>query len=333
MDLPFREQRSLESVMAIFNKLRDPSTQGWIFLNPTSIGDTMIVCALMKSFREKFGGPISMIVSQKQVPLIQMYAHRIDRAVTLSFNELEQVSVHLAGAQVFCKDQPFVVHPFWHSPGQWERFFELFRFPGRGGLSISDIFRFILRLDWDAPFDMPVIPPEWKEEAVRLAQQAGMVPGKSVILFPDNNSNPGFPMPFWEQLAAEFTKQGLAVFTNMAGNNKGGRAEPIRNTRSIDVTVRNAIPLVELAGRYVSGVNGLASMMDIARVNSLGTVLVYGKPFRLNSFDVNYPIPYQSARYHGFSDRITTEFLVDPDAYTDLIPDIASNNQARALVW
>jgi hypothetical protein len=230
-------------------------------------------------------------------------------------------------------DQPYVVHPYWHGDGRWENFFELFRYPRRGGLSFCDIFRHILHLGWDASLEPPVIPEAWRTEALDLAAAHGFVIGKSVIFFPDNNSNPIFPDRMWELLANEFIKNGRKVFTNMAGNNRGPRLAPIRNTAGITIPVHLAMPLVEIAGRYVSGNNGLAVTLDMAKVRSEGTLLIYNKPFQLNSYYAKDPVTLQSSRYHGFSEILTPEYLVSPDDYDALIPDIAANNLKTALVW
>jgi hypothetical protein len=334
MALPHRRQQALTNAFHMFNQLRDPAQRSWILMNPTSLGDTMLACALLKSFREKYGGPITMVVPDKQVPLAKMYAHRIERIVAIPFAQLESLCVEIAEAQVFCMGQPYIVHPFWHGEGRWEHFIELFKYPKRGGVSFSDLFRHILHLGWDTPLEPPVIPDEWRKEAEIYAEQAGLEPGNSVILFPDNNSNPAFPSGLWEPLAEELNRRGKKVFTNLAGNAKGPRAEPFGHTTGINIPLHLAIPLIEIAGRYISGNNGLITSFLIARARSEGTVLIYNKSFQLNDYIAKDPITFQSYRYMGFTDDPPTEYLIDPDQdYTPYIADIAANNPKTALAW
>jgi hypothetical protein len=190
-----------------------------------------------------------------------------------------------------------------------------------------------LHLGWDAPAELPVVSKEWQTEAQTVATAHGFEPGKSVIFFPDNNSNPIFPDRFWELLADEFIKNGRKVFTNLAGNLNGSRKEPIRKTQGINIPLHLAIPWVEIAGRYISGANGLACTLDIAKVRSEGTVLLYNGTYKINSYEVKDPVVFQSARYHRLSDTLIPEYLVDPNNYDGLVSDIAANNPATALVW
>jgi hypothetical protein len=334
MTIPSERIRILKDSFDLFSRLRDPARQSWILMNPTSLGDTMVVCALLKAFREKHGGPITMVVAEEQVALAHMYKRYIDRILTVSLEQLQLLSVHLAEGQIFSMDMPFVAHPFWHGDGRWEHFQELFRYPKRGGVGFCDIFRHILHLDWDTPLELPVIPEEWRQEAAAYAAETGMVPGKSVILFPDNNSNPGFPDSFWKLIADECRKNGRKVFTNLAGNRQGPRTEPFEGTSGINIPLRLAIPLVEIAGRYIAGVNGLICALQLAKAQSEATLLIYSKPFKLNAYHAKDPIPHQSLRYLGFSDQLATEYLVDPDQVSpDLIADIVANNPRSALVW
>jgi hypothetical protein len=334
MVLPNVRQQTLEQAFQKFNLLRDPAHQSWVFLNPTSLGDTMMVCTLMKAFKEKHGGPITMVVAEEQAPLAQMYPGHIDRVVATPFAALQGLCIDIAEGQIFCKDQPFVAHPYWHGEGRWEGFFELFRYPKRGGVGFADLYRHMLRLGWDAPLARPTVPQEWRKEAENIAAQLGVIPGKSVILFPDNNSNPTFSASFWEPLAEELSKSGLKVFTNLAGNRNGRRKEPFKGTSAIVTPLHLAIPLVEIAGRYISGANGLIAILMMAEVRSEGTLLIYNKPYSLNDYTAKDPVAIQSARYLGFSDLLPNEYLVDPDQVTaSLLADIAANNPKTAFVW
>ena len=334
MDLPRRRQKTLSQVFTMFNQLRDPARRSWILLNPTSLGDTMMVCALLHAFREKHGAPVTMVIPEKQMPLAQMFAHRIERIVTLSAQQLEALCIQLSEVQVFCMDQPWIVSPLWHGDGRWEHFSELFRYPKRGGLAFADIYRHVMHLDWDAPIDVPVIPDDWRKEAEQFAASVGMVPGKSAILFPNNNSNPELPDPFWQALANQLVANGLKVFTNMAGNAKGPRQTSFQGTTEIKVPLKLAVPLMEIAGRFISGNNGLIVTAMLANVRSEGSILISNKPFVLNSYEAKDPIPWQSLRYVGIPWQPFNEYLVVPDKLDQsLIAAIAANDKAAAFVW
>ena len=122
---------------------------------------------------------------------------------------------------------------------------------------------------------VPKIPDEWRQEAADYGDSLGMEPGRSVILFPDNNTNPAAPGPIWQDIADALGRQGWMVFTNMAGNRFGRRVAPFTGTRPIDITVRSAVPLVERAGRYVSMANGMQLMLLGSCPSAVHTYLIH----------------------------------------------------------
>jgi hypothetical protein len=196
----------------------------------------------------------------------------------------------------------------------------------------------MLRLDWTAPLDKPVIPKLWREEAAAYGAQVGIEPGRSVILFPDNNSVAPLPEAFWQAMADELGQLDYKVFTNLVGNNAGPRAAPLEGTSPIHVTVRLAMPLMELAGRFVSMSNGLACMMNACGVRAQHEVLILlppeGDTVSITDLPPTNAFTAQSMRFAGFSEGPFREFAVRPgDDNGELIKAIARGDLSRAVVW
>ena len=316
---------------------RDPSVRSWILVNPTSIADTWAVCALARSFKETHGGPLTMIMKQSQAPIAEMYAHNIDRILVYEDQQLLSFCWKLYGTGTFDIDSPIVAHPYWHGPGQhFNDVAELFGFPGRGGIKFADWMRIPLRLPWESTLDQPVIPDLWREAAKVYAEEVGLEQGNSVILFPDNNSQPPLPMQVWDDLAAELRKLGKKVFTNMAGNRFGARTEPVAGTHPIQVDLRLAIPLVELAGRFVAMSNGLSSMLTGCKVRAEHTYLILkplpDEPMYVNEHLLKNPVLIQSQEIIGFGDGPWHEYVIEAGTdYSQVIRDAAANNLDAAF--
>jgi hypothetical protein len=238
--------------------LRDPTQRSWIILNPTSIGDTATVCALAAAFVKKHGYGITMVIPPDHLPVVQMFPNRFLRVLTADRAAMiSMLDSYIAPAR-FELDVPFCAHPYYLGDGRSDEITYLFKYPGRGGLNVTDMYRYLLRLPWDAPLERPVIPTEWEQEALLLADSVGMEIGKSITLFPANSSeHPQFPDVFWETLAARATDNGYKVFTNMKGGNFRPKTMPIVGTTPIDVPVHLGLPLVNLAGRTISGAHGM----------------------------------------------------------------------------
>jgi len=239
-------------------QVRHPQLRSWIIMNPTSIGDTAIVCALAREFVKHHGHGVTMIVPPDHLPITNMFPDRFVRVLSAERPLMMSVINNFIDANRFELDIPFCGHPYDHGDCRGDELFYLYKFPGRGGISMTDLFRHLLRLPWESQLDRPTISPEWDVEALRLAESLGMPIGKSVLLFPANSSpHPQFPDVFWETLAARLTSIGYRVFTNMKGGNFRPKTMPIAGTTPVEVPIHLALSLVRLAGRTICSAHGM----------------------------------------------------------------------------
>lgn len=227
-------------------------------MNPTSIGDTVTVCALAHDFVKHHGHAITMIVPPDHLPITNMYPNRFLRVLTAERSAMMHIVNNYLDSNRFELDIPFCGHPYDLGDCRGDELFYLHKYPGRGGISLTDLYRYILRLPWDSQLHRPVVLPEWHEEARQLAQSIGMPMDTSVLLFPANSSaHPQFPDIFWRTLAERLADNGYRVFTNMKGGNFRPATMPIPGTTPVDVPLHLALPLVQWAGRTICAAHGM----------------------------------------------------------------------------
>lgn len=186
---------------------------------------------------------------------------------------------------------------------------------------------------------VPAIPEDWTRDGYAYAASLGMVQGKSVVLVPDNNTNPSLPDEFWHKLVAALTRNGMHVFTNTVG----GASTPnprtaFPGTLPITIPLQFAVPITEYAGWIISGSNGLLATIYGLRANARIATLIYKRSgdnrVVANGLDWNFPEGYQSLR-HGFAEFPVPDnlrdYVVDVDSYTDtLVEQIACHSQEGA---
>jgi hypothetical protein len=227
-------------------------------MNPASIGDTVTVCALAREFVKRHGHAVTMVVPPDHIAVTHMYPNRFLRVLTAERALMMDIGNNFIDANRFELDMPFFGHPYDHGDCRGDELFYLFKYPGRGGISLTDLYRYMLRLPWDSPLDRPAISQEWDAEARQLADDIGMPAGKSVVLFPANSSpHPQFPDVFWETVAGRLTANGYKVFTNMKGGNYRPNTMPICGTIPVEVPIHLALSLVQLAGRTICSAHGM----------------------------------------------------------------------------
>jgi hypothetical protein len=239
-------------------QVRHPQRRSWIIMNPTSIGDTALVCSLAREFVIQHGHGITMIVPPDHLPITQMFPDRFIRVLTADRSIMLSVMNNYIDANRFDLDVPFCGHPYDHGDCRGDGLFYLYKYPGRGGISLTDLFRHLLRLPWHARLDRPVIPAEWVMEAQEMAGKIGMERGRSVTLFPANSSPISqFPDLAWSTVVSRLIERGYRVFCNMKGGHFWPKTMPIAGSIPIEIPVHLALPLVSFAGRTISGPNGM----------------------------------------------------------------------------
>jgi hypothetical protein len=317
---------------------RDPKTRSWILVNPGSLGDTWCTLLLLDAFRKAHGGPLTLVLRQSHADLAEPFSHLIDRLILWDDERLLRFCLRLRGCGHFGIDEPIIAHPIWHGTAQnLFPLMELLRHPGRGGVTFIDQWRLMLRLPWSSPLGAVALPKAWREEAKAEARAAGLVEGRSVVLFPDNNTNPPLPDPFWSALARALAAEGWTVFCNMAGNNRGPRSQAIEGAAPIRVTARNAIGLVGTAGRFISMANGMQALLMSAGAARSHSFLIAntgaGQDWGGLGSTVRDPM-IQSFHTVGLARGPFCEFVVDPDHINpDLILAIARNDPARMAAF
>jgi hypothetical protein len=279
----------------IIEALRDPQRRSWIMLNPTSIGDTAIVCALSHAFVKQHGHAITMVVPEDHLAVTQMFPNRFLRVLTVDRPTMMHIINHYLEPDRFELDVPFCAHPYDLGDGRSDELMYLYKYPGRGGLNVTDMYRYLLRLPWSAQLERPQIPAEWDREARQLADSVGMKMNQSVTLFPANSSaHPQFPDLFWQTLAARLAERGLKVFTNMKGGNFRPKTMPVAGTTPIELPMHLSLSLVRHAGRTISGAHGMQFLQFLGgRFKQMTVAMPIAKQF--TDFSMNSRVYHPSA--------------------------------------
>ena len=318
---------------------RDPQRRSWILVCPVSIGEVWIICALAQAFRDTHGAPITIVIRESHKHIPQLFPKVVDRIIIWEDDRLIKFSQRLIGQGAFAVDEPIIVHPHFQGLGRyWASLTQLLRYPGRGGLTVIDHLRLILQLDWESPLTQTVVPIDWHDDAVIYAKEIGLERDKSVILFPDNNTMPSLPNKFWEDLTVALVRSGKKVFTNMTGTNAGPRTVPFKGSDPINITIKNGIPLVEMAGRFISMANGFQFLLLGSRVRAEHTTILYDFPsssrLRGSSAKITDSISIQTMKFYGLPwiNSSINEFVIrSENISTDFIRDIAVNNSDVSL--
>ena len=220
----------------------------WYVVCPQGIGDTYLVCALLKAFSQQQQNKIVVVVKQPHLGVACLFPDGISEIVTVDHFRLPllaQRSKRLPG------------HPFMAHPSQLPE--ELDAVLGDGGVNLLDLYKRLLGLSENAALSKPKVHPQSAESALNRLQTNNLPVGKTVILAPAARSVSMFPLTFWCDLADRLKQLGWTVCTNAYDD-----SSCIPHTFRLQFPLDEAISIVEQAGWMISVRSGLCDLVSTA---------------------------------------------------------------------
>lgn len=182
----------------------------WVLLCDYGFGDTYFVCSLLEAFRDSpqfKPDQHAIVIATKEAHrgIVEGFSHVVDRII--GYQSIDREAMGRFGR--FEPGTPFVIHPFQYGDGR------LAKFLMKDGVSILDIYRFLLGVPFDAPPSQPMLPMPVRASARAKARELGVEPGKSVLVAPHAFSMRTMPVVFWQALIDRLNAKGYKVFLNV----------------------------------------------------------------------------------------------------------------------
>lgn len=326
--------------------IRDPMYPAWIMLEASSIGEVAWTCALAEAFVQAHGHKIIFVIPSHHADIAFLWKHRFHKILVANQDIIANfLCSGFIDPNRFELDYPIGINCCHLGfPGESPRtLHKLIGWPGRGRLSQIDLQRLAFRLPWNAKLEKCTIPQAWEHEAKEYAKAVGLEAGKSVVLFPINNSNVMLPKTFWDAVADQLCKMGYKVFVNTLGAMSTCRAPLfVDNATPITLPIRLALPIVQMAGKVIIGLNGFQVLTTLCELKNVDiTVLLplqaalYSETINCGAIDSFSPFQNAALLTHVqwlanqyqlpelATDSAVTEFLVDRDYSLDVLKSLA----------
>jgi hypothetical protein len=246
----------------VANRLRLSDRRSWILMVPNSIGEVVTICGFAKAFTEKHSHGITLVIRDVHKNLPQFYPGRFNAVITMSLELMRDLSNYgIINPNDFVLDVPFNTWPEQNGDGRLLEIHQLLsNGNSRGGLTYFDMYRHILRLDWNSPIEKGYISSELRTVALKYCEDHGITRGKSVILFPGGNTNKPAPGVFWEAISKFYRNNGIDVYVNFRGSDFRPNTNNTLGTE-LDLPIDLAVAVSEYAGNLVTAVNGLVMLV------------------------------------------------------------------------
>ena len=251
-------------------ELRRQGVDGWLIVCPYHLGDTYLICSLLKAFAESRsdGRKIYLLTEPKQAEIPRLFA---PWATPVAIPGLgPEMANLLTPMSSFEPNRPFIVHMLHYGDGR------LGAFMGHRSVTVMDVWRYILQLPFDAPIMSPVVWPELQERAEAAFNATGLPRGRTAVFFPKAYTTPPMPDRYWIALAEELARRGWAAATSVVGDE-----QPFPGTVPVRFPIVDTLPFVELAGWAISSRSGICDVFAQARCRK---TVVYTRRIGMRAF-------------------------------------------------
>lgn len=242
----------------VLEQIRNPDKRNWILMVPNSLGETVTVCGLAKSFIEKHGHGVTLVIPQSHAFIPECFPNAFDRIVYADLGVMRQFNESgYLPPNFFHLDFPINTWPQQNGDGRtYELLDRWIDTVGRSGLNFIDLYRYVLRLDWASKFTLAQVPQQAYAKADKIINNLNLKRGKTVVFFVGGNTNKPAPAYLWEQMAKLYAAQGYDVVINKYRAMFVPEGLSIPDAKIVDLDLEVAIPICEYAGNVVSNTSG-----------------------------------------------------------------------------
>ncbi|HVK99910.1 MAG TPA: hypothetical protein VM553_08860 [Dongiaceae bacterium] len=336
-----------EKLKEIVEAIRKQTPRGWILMSPNSIGEVLITCAFARSLIVTTGYPVTLCVRPEHAALVEtLYPNRFSAVLQLGQEVMRAFSTSgLIPPDFFDIDFPINLSPMQH--GGNDRLLQfhslIYKRGGRSGMTLTDVWRHMLHLDWDAPMETPCMDYFMQDKP--FLDQLGVAGADYTLFQIGNNTNKPLPASFWASMEQMALERNLKVLVNLNGSMLVEKGLNFERAQICRLGILEALYVSYRSSSVVGGNNGLALSTafleydENAPVVNVITTNMYCKHYHLlaqeweNAFVPYDGIPSIAA---GAPELISTSARVNEwhvatglsdDTYHHVANDIANENR------
>jgi len=333
------------TLKSIADEIQFKNSKNWIFMVPSSIGETTIVLSLMNSFIIK-----NKIDMNKTKIIIFLHPSQICIPRYFHIELIEYYPMSLTVMRDLTKYKIINQYSFeigkiinlWANQSHCPDIFNIHKLYGidkdRGGLNIIDLYRFILKLDWDTRITRGLIQNH--EEGIQeFCNINNIEKNNSVIIFPGNNTNAPTNAGFWHELIKKYRAIGKKVFACTTRSRFLPDSLDLSGSIQIEMPIEIAVPVINFAGEVVSGGNGMICLITFLNTKARIKVIL---PSRIYNEEANTFIkcnPIIGSQLIQFKNENIDfnnycEYIIDEEdiSYEGIASSIVNSNQSNSIL-
>jgi len=247
-----------QDIEAKINYIIENKKRNWTLMVPSSIGEVAIVCSLCKSFMEKHGGQITLVIREEHLFVASCFKNLFNEIITLPLEVIRSISnANFIPKNSFSIEYPITIFPPLYGDQRTGEIYDRWiSSKGRSGLNLLDLYRFLLRLDWNCELVRPVIPYELDLEVADILGKCNLRKNNTVIFHIGTNTNKPIPDEIWATLYEKYKENGFEVVVNKMGAMFYNDCLKLPEAIYIDIPLKYLVPINKFAGHVVTTSTG-----------------------------------------------------------------------------
>ena len=262
---------NLDTIKVVLNQLRDPNKKSWILLSPSSLGETLCLCSLSESFIKKHGFSITLVIPKTHEFITLCYPNLFHNVLFMTVEEMRLFSSsNIIPRNFFELDFPINTWTNQINDANPKALFELFiKTSGVKGLNFIDMYRYNLRLDWEAPCRLPTLPIDLCDLTSRILIKKFEIKKKFVLIQGGNNTCYPTPSIYFNDICKKLKELDIDVIFNSHGSTFKSNIEALDNIKFLNLSILEATSLANRAITIISGINGFLSFLSALDLNKV----------------------------------------------------------------
>jgi hypothetical protein len=329
----------------IANEIQLKNSNNWIFMIPSSIGETAIILSLMNEFvfKNKIDirkTKIIIFLHPSQICIPRYFHNKIIECYPMSLTIMRDLTKYKIINQHTFEIGKII--NLWANQSHCPDIFKIHQLycidKSRGGLSIIDLYRFILKLDWDSRIT-PGLIKNHEKGMQEFCNINNIEKNNSVILFPGNNTNAPTNAGIWHEIIKKYREIGKRVFSCTTRSRFLPDSLDLSGSQQIEMPIEIAVPVINFAGEVISGQNGLICLLTLLRITARIKMIL---PNRIHSEETNNFIkcnPIAGSHLIQFKNENINfnnycEYLIDEEDidYAGIASSIFNSNQSNSIL-
>ena len=243
------------------NAIRRQTPRSWLLVVTTGISEVLLTAALARSLCERTGYPVTLCARPELLQLVkQLYPGRFVATIGINDRLIQafSTSTRYDGSH-FDIDYPVVLDPDTYGNESIQKIHRLiYKRRGTSGLTLSDLWRYMLHLGWDDAMERP--DTGFFSHPNTEFDKLGLVPGEYFFFLPGNNRSKPLPRAFWLAMDRMASEHGNVV-ASASGARFVDTSLSLSTGSLVSMDLLTTIYAAYHSKGLITGANGMALLM------------------------------------------------------------------------